>query len=601
MAKIPDKIDKYPIEALVATGGMGAVYRGVHPTLERSVIIKKLTLRGDKSLAERFRREARILMDFRHDHIVDVFDHFTQGRSNYIVMEYVDGLSVKELLEQERYLDGAVAARILLYTARALAYAHRKGVIHRDIKPANILLSRDGDVKLADFGIASNPDAGDDTLTADGATLGTPAYMAPEQFENSRTVDARADVYSLGVMLYEMLTGQKPFPGGFSPEVIQAIQKGRYRKPRRLNPSVPRDLQRLVVLMMRPRRARRPADLSGIITRLERYLERFHEQDIALRLAALVRGEEPTLLRRRARRRPGLKAVGIAATLIIIGVLGWLFAVTGLHLRLLRPASYGQIRLEAPGMSSARVSLYADDRRDIPAVERNLLLYRMEKQLQSLPLVLPAGHYRLKAVSGERVVWASFRLRSWSRSPGSLVVRIPAPDYAEEAIRVRGDVRDGISGLPLDSPLISVLNGGGFVPIAEAGPLYSGRIYHFRVSAAGYLYQDFVLRIDAGQNDLEIRAELIPLPGSLRLTFPPGEPDFVLRIDERSTVDVVENALVSRVPLDIALRREYALLPGEYRIRVSGDQWSAESLIRIGSGMVTELVIDPLEGRLELR
>jgi serine/threonine protein kinase len=183
MAKIPDKIDKYPIEALVATGGMGAVYRGVHPTLERSVIIKKLTLRGDKSLAERFRREARILMDFRHDHIVDVFDHFTQGRSNYIVMEYVDGLSVKELLEHERYLDGAVAARILLYTARALAYAHRKGVIHRDIKPANILLSRDGDVKLADFGIASNPDAGDDTLTADGATLGTPAYMAPEQFE----------------------------------------------------------------------------------------------------------------------------------------------------------------------------------------------------------------------------------------------------------------------------------------------------------------------------------------------------------------------------------------------------------------------------------
>ena len=236
MAKIPDRIDKYEIKELIASGGMGEVYKGVHPTLERSVILKKLTLRGNASMTERFRREAKLLMDFRNDYIVDVYDHFVQGRSHYIVMEYVDGASVKDLLESERYFDNASAAYIALYTAKALAYAHRKSVIHRDVKPGNVLISRKGEIKLADFGIATSADseADDENLTAEGMTLGTPAYMAPEQFKNSKNVDYRADLYSLGVMMYEMLVGRRPYSGGFSPEVIQQIQRGRYRKPRKV-------------------------------------------------------------------------------------------------------------------------------------------------------------------------------------------------------------------------------------------------------------------------------------------------------------------------------------------------------------------------------
>ena len=148
MAKQPDKIDKYNEVSLIARGGMGAVYKAVHPTLNRPVILKKLTLRGQSSFAERFKREARILMDFRHDDIVTVFDHFKQGSSYYIVMEYVEGSSLEELLREHRYLDSLVCAYIVFHSARALAYAHDRGVIHRDIKPANILISREGAIKL---------------------------------------------------------------------------------------------------------------------------------------------------------------------------------------------------------------------------------------------------------------------------------------------------------------------------------------------------------------------------------------------------------------------------------------------------------------------
>lgn len=231
MAKIPESIDKYKVEALIAQGGMGAVYKALHPTLKRPVIIKKLTLRGSADIAERFKREARILMDFRHEGVVDMYDHFKLGQSYYIVLEYVDGGSLEEVVKKHRYLENGVAAYILYHAAVALHYAHEKKVVHRDIKPANLLLSRAGEVKLVDFGIAVSDTDSDEGLTREGMTLGTPSYMAPEQFQNTKNVDRRADIYSLGVLAYEMLTGKKPFPGGFSPELIANIQKGRYPSP----------------------------------------------------------------------------------------------------------------------------------------------------------------------------------------------------------------------------------------------------------------------------------------------------------------------------------------------------------------------------------
>ena len=126
MAKLPENIGKYKVEALIAKGGMGAVYKAIHPTLHRPVIIKKLTLRGRKDINERFKREARILMDFRHDGVVDMYDHFRIGSSFYIVLEFVDGASLEGVIKKHRYLDNGTAAYILYYTAIALHYAHEK-------------------------------------------------------------------------------------------------------------------------------------------------------------------------------------------------------------------------------------------------------------------------------------------------------------------------------------------------------------------------------------------------------------------------------------------------------------------------------------------
>jgi len=194
MPKIPERIGKYTIDALIARGGMGDVYRASHPTLKRSVVLKRLNRRGSSDFAERFRREARIMMGFRNDHIVTVFDHFKEGSSYYIVSEYVDGVSLEGLIGRERYLPDDIALLIFADCCRALAYAHAKGVVHRDIKPGNILISRDGEVKLTDFGVAVSKEDDDARLTRAGTTVGTPSYMAPEQFRNAANVDTRADI-----------------------------------------------------------------------------------------------------------------------------------------------------------------------------------------------------------------------------------------------------------------------------------------------------------------------------------------------------------------------------------------------------------------------
>ena len=345
MAKIPEQIDKYRIKELVASGGMGEVYLGVHPTLDREVILKKLTLRGSASITERFRREAKILMDFRNDNIVDVQDHFVQGRSHYIVMEWVDGRSAKDLLDEERYLDNEVAAYITLYTAKALKYAHSKGIVHRDIKPGNILISKRGEIKLADFGIASSQrqEQKDETLTADGMTLGTPAYMAPEQFENSRTVDYRADLYSLGIMMYEMLTGLKPFPGGFTPETIRLIQRGRYKRPRKVIPTIAPELQKIIGSLVKPNPKSRCGNIDRIIDKLEGYLRTFRAGDVEKRLCALVSGRTPSAVRRRG--GPGLRLYITLGLLVAAAAAAAVFycRLTGFHRLVIRPSEYGQV------------------------------------------------------------------------------------------------------------------------------------------------------------------------------------------------------------------------------------------------------------------
>ena len=204
---------------VIGQGGMGVVYRARQRKLDRVVALKVLSRDAakDPAFSERFNREARALARLNHPNIVTVHDFGEADGWFYLVMEYVDGADLRRVLQQGR-LSPEEALRIVPVVCDALQYAHANGVVHRDIKPGNILMDREGRVKIADFGIAklAGQTSADVTLTQSKQSMGTPHYMAPEQVESPLTVDHRADIYSLGVVFYEMLTGELPL-GRFAP------------------------------------------------------------------------------------------------------------------------------------------------------------------------------------------------------------------------------------------------------------------------------------------------------------------------------------------------------------------------------------------------
>ena len=204
---------------LLGKGGMGAVYKARQPSLDRLVAVKVLPpeVGADGSFSERFTREARALAKLNHQNIVAVYDFGRAKDLYYFIMEYVDGVTLRHLVDTGE-LQPTEALSIVPQICDALQFAHDEGVVHRDIKPDNIILDSKGRVKVADFGLAKLLDRvpADVSLTGTNQVMGTPHYMAPEQMQGSRDVDHRADIYSLGVVFYEMLTGQLPI-GRFEP------------------------------------------------------------------------------------------------------------------------------------------------------------------------------------------------------------------------------------------------------------------------------------------------------------------------------------------------------------------------------------------------
>jgi biopolymer transport protein ExbD/predicted Ser/Thr protein kinase len=206
-AELEEKFPQFEILECLGRGGMGIVYKARQKALDRIVAIKILAgeWQDEPGFAARFEREAKLLAKLNHPHIVTIHDFGSAGGLYYIVMEYVDGVNVRDLLRDGR-LEPKQALAIVPPICDALQFAHDHGVVHRDIKPENILLDRDGRVKIADFGIA--------TIAGEAADRsGTPAYMAPEQARHEAAIDHRADIYALGVVLYEMLTGERPGEG----------------------------------------------------------------------------------------------------------------------------------------------------------------------------------------------------------------------------------------------------------------------------------------------------------------------------------------------------------------------------------------------------
>jgi len=238
---------RYELSHLVARGGMAEVYRARDQLLDRPVALKVLfpELSVDRSFVERFRREAQAAANLSHPNIVPVFDWGEDNGTYFIVMEFVDGRALSSILRTAGPLHPDRAAEIAADVAGALSYAHRHGVVHRDVKPGNVLITEEGTIKVTDFGIARAVNT-EESLTQTGAVMGTATYFSPEQAEGMG-VDSRSDIYSLGVVIFEMVTGRPPFLGDTPVAVASKHVREHPPAPREVNPGVPPDLEAIIL------------------------------------------------------------------------------------------------------------------------------------------------------------------------------------------------------------------------------------------------------------------------------------------------------------------------------------------------------------------
>jgi beta-lactam-binding protein with PASTA domain/tRNA A-37 threonylcarbamoyl transferase component Bud32 len=265
--------ERYELIHLIARGGMAEVYRAHDRLLDRPVALKVLfpELSVDRSFVERFRREAQAAANLSHPNIVPVFDWGEDSGTYFIVMEFIDGKPLSAILKTAGPLSADRTADIGAPVAAALGYAHKHGVIHRDVKPGNVLITDEGQVKVTDFGIARAINT-EESLTQTGAVMGTATYFSPEQAEGVG-VDARSDIYSLGVVLFEMVTGRPPFLGDTPVAVASKHVRDHPPAPRELNPAIPPTFEAIILKAMAKDASHRYATAEDLRADLLRFNE----------------------------------------------------------------------------------------------------------------------------------------------------------------------------------------------------------------------------------------------------------------------------------------------------------------------------------------
>ena len=267
------KLGNYEIESLLGRGGMGVVYKARQESLDRFVALKILppSLSSDSSYVKRFEREARAIAKLTHPNIVQIYDVGQEGPKHYYTMELVDGVSVDNLLEQHGTVPLNRAVHIIARVANALAYMHDRGIVHRDVKPSNIMVDTLKKVKLMDFGLVLQEEV--PRVTVEGGIVGTPEYMSPEQASGERATP-QSDIFSLGVVFYELLTGDVPFQGDTPLSVIRKIHTEEPIAPRRINPEIPPEIERIILKMMAKAPERRYADCRAVRADLKQFRSR---------------------------------------------------------------------------------------------------------------------------------------------------------------------------------------------------------------------------------------------------------------------------------------------------------------------------------------
>ena len=557
--EFPPMIGKYKIQGIIAKGGMGVVYKAIHPSLKRYVVIKKMTARGHAADAGRFKKEAQLLLDLQSPYIVHLFDYFTEAGYRYMVEELVDGTALDALIKRQTSLPVPIAMLVMQDACYALKYAHSKGIVHRDIKPGNILLSRRGEIKLADFGIASDHAEGGSgagmaalknavsestvtggDLTQSGVALGTPAYMPPEQFEDSARVDHRADIYALGIMLYEMVTGTKPYPGTLSLDTLKIIKKGKYISPRKIDKNVPKEVCRLIHKMTRPKAKRRYQSIDAVLRQVKKYLKHYDTHELRVQLAkSLVAGKlyefapEALVQKDKVRRIVRRVSFSFAAAAALFAGLWY----CGLIHKTLLSKWYTEVSLELQMPRSlyenmdlpARAFFFENDGADIPEVEgarrvfnergkafyENFIFWSdrviaerpasKNKTYTIRPVFLKKGDYRVKVVVGPYVWWKSFTC-----GDQPCLLDCDFLKNAKRKLSLSAAAYDRSSGKQIEEAAFKILYKNKWQPLEDINPdlLESGTVWKIRAEAEGYKGEEFSLLIDWYQDALVISSEL---------------------------------------------------------------------------------------------
>lgn len=524
----PQMIGKYKVVSVVAKGGMGTVYKVIHPGLKKEIILKRLTIRGNSTARDRFKQEARILLSLQCPQIVHTYDYFVEGRHHYIAQEFVDGMSLDKLIAKQVVLPEQVAMRIFLSACMGLKFAHSQKIVHRDIKPGNILISNKSVIKLADFGIATSEKELDDAVDETGVTVGTPSYMPPEQFEDSGSVDKRADIYAMGVMLYEMLTGAKPFKGKTLETTKELIMKGKYIAPHKIDKSISLIPRFLIWKMMRSKPERRFQSMDPVIKLVKRYLKEYDSQALQVTIARMVgagnKPYQPTQIQPKKHTFRNAVLIACASAVALFG-LTVMWRNNLFHKSVLSPFFKPLIvSVTLPATASAQADLpfwvffFKNDGDKIPEVfdSRRILVADENSSggvsskdgvvYRSKEVYLRPGAYRIKVAAGPYVWW-----KSVSMEKEAVTVHLDLTPYAARNITVHCSAVDRETGKNLTGRTsFSVLYKGRWVPLTslDKGVLRTGAVWQFMAQSPDYRDELFSLRIDWYQDELFLAAEL---------------------------------------------------------------------------------------------